>query len=166
MKGSEKESVMEKFNSGELQILVATSVIEIGIDVPNATVMMIEGAQAFGLAQLHQLRGRVGRGKYQSYCLLFTDVEEQKTLERLELFTRSHDGFKLAEYDLEQRGFGSLFGTDQTGFNFRFSQYLSLKVLKVAKAAALAIFSEDITLDSFPQLKQRTEPLLNKIHLE
>ncbi len=166
MKGKDKEAVMQRFNSGELDILVATSVIEIGIDVPNATVMLIEGAQTFGLAQLHQLRGRVGRGSHQSYCLLFTDSDAPQTLERLTLFSNSHDGFKLAEYDLKQRGFGSLFGTQQTGFNFRFSQFLNFKVLQKAKEGAQLLLKTDPKLKKYAHLKKQSDPALKKIHLE
>ena len=111
MRGKEKTTVMEQFKSGQLDILVATSVVEVGVDVPNASVMMIEGAEHFGLAQLHQFRGRMGRASYQSYCLLFTANKTKKTLERLALFEKEPNGFKLAEYDLEARGPGELYGT-------------------------------------------------------
>ncbi len=177
MKGTDKDKAMEKFNARATQILVTTSVIEIGIDIPNATVMLIEGADRFGLAQLHQLRGRVGRGQHQSYCFLFTqhlqnagagftDSSEKTTLERLEFFSKNHDGFKLAELDLEQRGFGNLFGTEQTGFNFKFSQFLTLKVLALTKQAATELISLDPELKNSPELKQKSAPFLEQMHLE
>jgi ATP-dependent DNA helicase RecG len=166
MTGSEKEQIMSEFNDGSIDILVATSVIEIGIDVPNATVIVIEDAERFGLAQLHQLRGRVGRGTHQSYCLLFTQATEPKTMERLQLFSRIHDGFKLAELDLKQRGFGSLFGLQQSGFDFKFSQYLTLGVLKTGREAAQKLLQQDKNLRNFPKLKQQVQPLLEQIHLE
>ncbi len=166
MKGSEKDKTMAGFNAGKLDLLVASSVIEIGIDVPNATVMLIEGAERFGLAQLHQLRGRVGRGSAKSYCFLFLTDETSESRQRLEEFARSHDGFKLAELDLKQRGMGSLFGTEQTGFAFKFGQFLSLKILAMAKEAAQAIIKTDPELKKSPQLKQKVEPLISQIHLE
>jgi ATP-dependent DNA helicase RecG len=166
MKGADKEKTMQAFNNHELDILVATSVIEIGIDVPNATVMLIEGAEHFGLAQLHQLRGRVGRGQFRSYCLLCTETTDEKTRERLEVFCRSADGFQLAELDLQQRGFGSLFGTAQTGFDFTFSRYLTLKTLELAKEAAQTLIKEDLYLHQYPLLKQKVAPLTEQVHLE
>jgi ATP-dependent DNA helicase RecG len=166
MKGVDKDAVMQAFYEKQLDILVATSVIEIGIDIPNATVMLIEDADRFGLAQLHQLRGRVGRGEHQSYCLLFTNIENQESLERLEKFTTIHDGLKLATLDLTQRGFGSLFGTDQTGFAFKYGQYLSLKVLEAAKQAAETLTAEDRTLAHIPHLAAKAKPLSENLHLE
>jgi ATP-dependent DNA helicase RecG len=111
----EKEAVMEQFYAGEIRILVSTVVIEVGIDVPNATVMLIEGAERFGLAQLHQLRGRVGRGRARSYCLIITDVTSGIADERADVFCRTSDGFVIAEKDLELRGPGELFGFRQHG---------------------------------------------------
>jgi len=115
MKPAEKEAVMGAFARGELNILVSTSVVEVGIDVPNATVMMIEGADRFGLSQLHQFRGRVGRGQHQSYCLLIADSSAAVSDERLQAIVSTQDGFKLAEKDLEIRGPGEFFGTRQSG---------------------------------------------------
>ena len=111
----DKEGVMQRFVSGEIQVLVATAVVEVGVDVPNATVMMIEGAERFGLAQLHQFRGRVGRGSAQSYCMLLTDDPTEYNLGRLNLLTRIRDGFKLAEEDMNIRGLGELMGPRQHG---------------------------------------------------
>jgi ATP-dependent DNA helicase RecG len=117
MKGAEKEAVMATFAQGELNVLVSTSVVEVGIDVPNATVMMIEGANRFGLSQLHQFRGRVGRGQHASYCLLIADSggAGEVSDERLQAIVSTQDGFRLAEKDLEIRGPGEFFGTRQSG---------------------------------------------------
>jgi len=119
MKGAEKEAVMQRFTSGELQLLVATTVIEVGVDVPNASVMVIEHADRFGLSQLHQLRGRVGRGSQRSYCVLMVGEagQSQTAAERLETMTRTTDGFRIAEKDLELRGPGAIFGTQQHGLS-------------------------------------------------
>lgn len=115
MKGKEKNLIMERFASGEIQVLVSTTVIEVGVNVPNATVMMIENAERFGLAQLHQLRGRVGRGKHQSYCIMVNGSDQDGTQERLDILNRSNDGFYIASEDLKLRGPGDLFGLRQSG---------------------------------------------------
>ena len=115
MKQAAKDEIMESFGRNEIQILVSTTVIEVGIDVPNATVMMIENAERFGLAQLHQLRGRVGRGKYQSYCIFMTGSKAKETKKRLEILNKTNDGFKIASEDLKLRGPGDLFGIRQSG---------------------------------------------------
>jgi ATP-dependent DNA helicase RecG len=115
MKSQEKDSVMSAFYCGDTKVLVATTVIEVGVNVPNATVMVVEGADRFGLAQLHQLRGRIGRGEHQSYCMLLSDSQNPETKERLELMAKVQDGFVLAEKDLVLRGAGQFFGTRQHG---------------------------------------------------
>ena len=115
MKQAAKDEIMERYGRNEIQILVSTTVIEVGIDVPNATVMMIENAERFGLAQLHQLRGRVGRGKYQSYCIFMTGSKAKETKKRLEILNKTNDGFKIASEDLKLRGPGDLFGIRQSG---------------------------------------------------
>ena len=104
MKPAEKEQVMEDFSQGKTQLLVSTTVVEVGVDVPNAVIMVIENAERYGLSQLHQLRGRIGRGKYQSTCILITDAQNEDTLKRLKLFRDTADGFKIAEADLKLRG--------------------------------------------------------------
>ena len=115
LKSADRDEVMRAFKSGELDVLVATSLIEVGIDVPNATVMIVEGAERFGLAQLHQLRGRVGRGSEKSYCLLFADAETGSSQARLEALLETNDGFELADKDLEIRGEGQVMGSRQAG---------------------------------------------------
>jgi ATP-dependent DNA helicase RecG len=126
MKGDEKDRAMERFAAGERRLLVATTVIEVGVDVANATIMIVQEADRFGLAQLHQLRGRVGRGGEQSYCLLISRAKEELTdaaQARLEALVRTTDGFELAEVDLELRGEGQLLGTRQAGLSeFRFTR--------------------------------------------
>jgi len=166
MKGADKELAMSEFNQGKTKILVATSVIEIGIDVPAANFMVIEGAERFGLAQLHQLRGRIGRAGQKSYCVLFTASEDPKTLGRLKFFASCNDGFLLAEKDLQQRGFGNLFGTEQSGFSFQFSRFFTVEVLKAAQAAALSLIKKSPNLSAFPKLRAKITPLLQEMHRE
>ena len=115
LKAEDKDKVMSAFRSGEFNILVSTSVVEVGIDVPNATVMMVEGANRFGLSQLHQFRGRVGRGEHQSYCILLSETAISTSMERLRVIAETHNGFLLAEEDLRLRGPGGFFGTRRGG---------------------------------------------------
>jgi ATP-dependent DNA helicase RecG len=165
-KSNQKEAVMNEFYQRKLDILVATTVIEIGIDVPNATVILIEGAENFGLAQLHQLRGRVGRGEHQSFCYLFTTEESQLETERLQIFESINDGFKLAEFDLQQRGFGNLFGTDQSGFHFRFPKFITIQALQKSREIAEMILKQDPELTEHPLLKEKAYTYLESIHTE
>ena len=138
MKPAEKEEEMQKFASGETQILVATTVIEVGVNVPNASVMVIMDAQRFGLSQLHQLRGRVGRGADQSYCILVTGHElAQETRKRMEIMTETNDGFRIAEADLKLRGPGDLEGTQQSGLAF------DLKIADIARDGQLVQLARD-----------------------
>ena len=153
MKGTEKNSVMTGFRQGDVDILVSTSVVEVGIDVPNATVMLVEGADRFGLAQLHQFRGRVGRGAHQSYCLLLSDTaspddpKTKTTWERLKAIEETQDGFVLAEKDLELRGPGDFFGVRQSGLpSLRLASLSDVRILEQARAEAQAIFEQDPTL--------------------
>jgi ATP-dependent DNA helicase RecG len=153
MKGKEKDAIMTQFRQGEMDILVSTSVVEVGIDVPNATVMLVEGADRFGLAQLHQFRGRVGRGEHRSYCLLLSDAaspddpQTKATWERLRAIEETQDGFVLAEKDLELRGPGDFFGVRQSGLpELRLASLSNVRVLEQARTEAQTIFQEDPTL--------------------
>lgn len=144
LKPAEKEAVMARFRAGELDILVSTSVVEVGIDVPNATVMVIEGADRFGLAQLHQFRGRVGRGEHQSYCLLLADSPSPNAQARLDIVQDTQDGFRLAEEDLKLRGPGEFFGTRQSGLpDLKAAKLSDVRILETARAEALEIFRRD-----------------------
>lgn len=149
MKPAEKDAVMEKFRNKEYDILVATTVVEVGVDVPNATVMLIEGADRFGLAQLHQLRGRVGRGLEQSYCLLIPTNDDDTENERLSAMAESNDGFVLAEKDLQQRGPGEFIGTRQSGYGstLRMASLTDLELIENARERAQALFAEDANLE-------------------
>ena len=147
MPAKEKDRVMRQFRDGELDILVTTAVVEVGIDVPNATVMLIEGADRFGLSQLHQFRGRVGRGEHQSYCILMSENASGNARERLAALQQTTDGFQLAEVDLEMRGPGDFFGTRQSGLpNLRMAQLSDRELLDLARKEANAIIEEDPTL--------------------
>ena len=161
MKPKEKNQIMEQFASGQIQILVSTTVVEVGVNVPNATVMMIENAERFGLAQLHQLRGRVGRGEHQSYCIFIQGNKEEKTSRRLKILNESNDGFFIASEDLRLRGPGDFFGIRQSGeMNFRLADiYQDSEILKKASEAAAEILSldPDLNLPQFALLRERLE---------
>jgi len=144
MKPKEKEATMAAFAAGEIHVLVATTVIEVGIDVPNATIMLIEAADRFGLAQLHQLRGRVGRGQHQSYCFLFADTESETAIERLGAMEQYGDGFKLAEIDLQMRGPGEVFGTRQAGIpDFKLARFSDIDLIKRSRDEAERLLIAD-----------------------
>jgi ATP-dependent DNA helicase RecG len=159
LKGQEKDEVMEALRSGKLDILVSTTVIEVGVDVPNASVMVIENADRFGLAQLHQLRGRVGRGSDQSYCFLLADSKSESTRQRLEIMTQTNDGFVVAEKDLELRGPGEFLGVQQSGLPDLFLADLirDAKILEEARQAAIALIKSDPDLTNYPDLKSVIE---------
>ncbi len=163
LKAAEKEQVMADFSAHHLDVLVATTVIEVGVDVPNATLMVIEDADRFGLSQLHQLRGRVGRGGEKSYCILFTSNKNAETLQRLKTFCRTNDGFQIAEADLQQRGPGDFFGSRQHGLpQFKTAGLsLDLSLLKEAQQAAEeAMQDPDLPRDPcFPALTLRVDAL-------
>ena len=159
MKPKEKNAIMERFANGEIQVLVSTTVVEVGVNVPNATVMMVENAERFGLAQLHQLRGRVGRGEYQSYCIFMHGNEDEETSKRLEILNKSNDGFFIAGEDLKLRGPGDLFGIRQSGqMEFRIGDiYQDADVLKAASDAAGGILDLDreLMLPQHEKLRER-----------
>ena len=148
MHSREKNKIMESFAAGEIQILVSTTVIEVGVNVPNATVMMVENAERFGLAQLHQLRGRVGRGEHQSYCIFIQGNNEENTSKRLKILNESNDGFYIAGEDLKLRGPGDLFGIRQSGLmEFKIGDiYNDAGILKNASEAAGEILALDFDL--------------------
>ena len=156
MKPAEKNRIMEAFGKGLIHVLVSTTVIEVGINVPNAAVMMVENAERFGLAQLHQLRGRVGRGAFQSYCIFISSNEKKETMQRLEILNKSNDGFFIASEDLKLRGPGDLFGIRQSGeFSFRIGDiYSDASILKDAAEAAEQLLERD------PDLKSKENQLL------
>jgi len=162
LKPQEKEEVMDEFRRGELDILVSTTVIEVGVDVPNSTVMVIENADRFGLAQLHQLRGRVGRGAEQSYCLLLSDSRTDTTRQRLEIMTKTNDGFVVAEKDLEIRGPGEFLGTRQSGLpDLLLADLLNdAEILEIARKAAVDVINTDPELEKHPMLKLRVNKTL------
>lgn len=167
MKAPDKKKAMEKFKQGKIDILVSTSVVEVGVDVPNATIMMIDGAERFGLSQLHQFRGRVGRGKHHSFCFLFANSWGEKTKERLSAIKRSSDGFKIAEADLKLRGPGEVFGERQHGVtNLHFASLFDLKLVKQAKKEATKLVRIDPKLEKWPKLKKRMKEFEKEIHLE
>ena len=169
MRAAEKDDIMERFSSGEIDILVSTTVIEVGIDVPNATVMMIENAERFGLAQLHQLRGRVGRGKAQSYCILMTGQESKESMERLNVLAGSNDGFVIAREDLKLRGQGDLFGIRQSGDQiFTLADiFEDAEILKEAGEEAKLFTEDEIVLlyKKNMRLKERVEHYLGQVTL-
>ncbi len=167
MATKEKENIMKDFKNKKTDILVSTSVIEVGIDIPNATVMMIEGAERFGLAQLHQFRGRVGRAGYQSYCLLFTDSHTKKTYQRLRALINSEDGFKLAEKDLEIRGPGDFSGTRQWGIpDLMMNSLKNISLVEKTRESAKEILLEDPQLKKYSQLRAKLSRFRQRIHLE
>jgi len=155
LKPEEKETIMADFRDGKYHILVSTTVVEVGVDIPNATVMLVEGAHRFGLAQLHQLRGRVGRGSDKSYCLLIPENVNALENERLRVMTDTNDGFILSERDLEQRGPGQFLGTRQSGYSeLKLANLSDVKLISNARRNAEALFNKD------PDLTQPENQLL------
>ncbi|MBU6142323.1 ATP-dependent DNA helicase RecG [Patescibacteria group bacterium] len=167
MKGAEKESVMKDFHDGKYDILVSTSVIEVGVDVPNATIMIIEGADRFGLSQLYQFRGRVGRSTHQSFCLLFSGSESAGTIKRLESLLTAKNGFELAEKDMEIRGPGQFMGEQQTGLpDVAMDALQDILLVKATRDAAKEILSNDPDLSGHPALLNKFTEFQRKVHLE
>ena len=164
MKPREKDAVMTAFAAHETDILVSTTVIEVGVDVPNAAIMVIENAERFGLSQLHQLRGRVGRGKHQSYCILISDNKNEETKQRLKVMTKTADGFKIAEEDLRLRGPGDFFGERQHGLpGLRIADIgCDTKLLQEAQQAAEALLEKDPDLTGYPATAERVSQLFTQ----
>jgi ATP-dependent DNA helicase RecG len=167
LKPQEKEKVMRDFLDNKYHILVSTSVVEVGVDVPNATIMVIEGAERFGLSQLHQFRGRVGRGEHRSYCFLFTESNSEKTQKRLQALVDYQDGFTLSQMDLKLRGSGDMYGTAQKGFpQFQVASLFDYELMKKARDAAKLIIEKDPDLKKYPALAGKIEEEKQKIHWE
>ncbi len=167
LKPKEKEAVMKKFKSHALDILVSTSVVEVGVDVPNASIMMIEGAERFGLAQLHQFRGRVGRGPRKSYCLVFTTSQDHASNRRLKALQEVKTGFALAEYDLQFRGPGELSGRKQWGISDVGMEALkNIKMVEAARHEAQRLIAKDPELKTCPLLRERIEHIGAVAHFE
>jgi ATP-dependent DNA helicase RecG len=155
LKPSDKDEIMSEFKNGETHILVATSVIEVGVNVPNATLIIIEGAERFGLAQLHQLRGRVMRSSHQAYCFVFAESKSEKTVARLHALKTAANGFELAEFDLSQRGAGELYGGKQWGISdLAMEAIRNMKMVEAARREAELLVKKDSTLSQFPALKK------------
>lgn len=167
LKSAEKNSIMNDFSENKINILVATSVIEVGVDIPNASIMLIEGADRFGLAQLYQFRGRVGRAEHQSFCLLFTDSNSPTTMQRLQSLMDAKNGFELAEKDLAIRGPGEFLGHTQTGLpDLAMRSLNNIELIKNARLAATDILKKDYELKNYPDLKIELDKFRNKVHLE
>lgn len=167
MKGKEKEETMRKFKDREFDILVATSVVEVGVDVPNATIMMIEGADRFGLAQLYQFRGRVGRGEHASFCFLMADSDAKAANARLKAILEAKNGFELAEKDLALRGPGQFFGSVQTGLpDVAMTALQDPELVKASREAAVAVVRADPSLGTHAPLKTKMSEFQRQIHLE
>jgi ATP-dependent DNA helicase RecG len=164
----EKDKIMADFSEGKIRILCATSVVEVGVNVPNATIIIIEGAERFGLAQLHQLRGRVVRSNHQAYCYVFAETKSDKTIERLRALTTAKNGFELAEYDLKLRGAGGLAGNKQWGISdIGMEAIRNLKMVEAARAEASYLLEQDETLSKFPLIKTKlTSRKAGEIHFE
>ena len=159
MKAKEKDEIMEQFKNGKIQILIATTVIEVGVNVPNASIMIVENAERFGLAQLHQLRGRVGRGEYQSYCILKFNGNGEIVRQRMKVMCDTNDGFVISEKDLELRGAGDFFGTEQHGIpEFKIANlFEDMGVLKKVQGIAIKIMADD------PLLEKEKNKKLNEL---
>ncbi len=171
MKGQEKDKIMDRFSNGEINVLVSTTVIEVGVNVPNASLMIVENAERFGLSQLHQLRGRVGRGKRKSYCVLVSDINSKKSKERLEIMKTTYNGFEIAEKDLQLRGPGDFFSSvsndnlrQSGGFEFKFSSMCNdhdLFTSAFSTAKAIVSIDPDLTLPEHQSLKAEIDRMLN-----
>lgn len=167
MPADEKESVMKNFAAGAIQLLVSTAVVEVGVNVPNATIMIIEGAERFGLAQLHQFRGRVGRGEDQSFCYLFPTSDASADSQRLQILEQTNDGFVIAEKDLKLRGPGEIYGASQSGFgDLKVASLLDYPTIKIARQEAEEILKQDPELKDYPLLKGKVDQKNLQTHFE
>jgi ATP-dependent DNA helicase RecG len=166
MKPQQKEDIMNDFATGKIDILVATSLVEVGVNVPNATVIVIEGAERFGLSQLHQLRGRVIRSNHQAYCYVFSETKSDKSMDRLKALKTAKNGFELAEFDLAQRGAGELYGRKQWGLSDLAMEALkNVKMVEAARAEAKDILISDKNLQHHPLLAEKIAQQ-DEIHFE
>jgi ATP-dependent DNA helicase RecG len=164
MKNEEKDQIMTAFKAGEYDILVSTSVIEVGVDVPNASIILIEGSERFGLSQLHQFRGRVGRGEHQSYCFLFTNSESSETKKRLGAMVKHTSGFDLAEIDLNLRGPGEIYGIKQSGIpDLKMASLSDSITISQARDAAIELLKKDPDLQEHPFLSQKIQSVDKEI---
>ncbi len=167
LSSEEKKGIMNNFAAGAIQLLVATAVVEVGVNVPNATCMIIEGAERFGLAQLHQFRGRIGRGEVQSYCYLFPTVDDDVSNPRLVALAATSDGFKIAEEDLRLRGPGEIYGTTQSGFaHLQVASLLDYGTIKITRAEAEKLLVDDPELRKYPILRKKVEQKNLQTHFE
>ena len=167
MTPKEKEETMKRFQDGETDVLVSTSVIEVGVNVENATIIVIEGAERFGLAQMHQLRGRVLRSTHQAYCYVLSDTESEKSIKRLQALKKAKNGFELAEFDLAQRGAGELYGKRQWGVSDMAMEALkNLKMVEAARKEARGLVEKDENLKDYPELKKQMKKRTQNIHFE
>jgi len=164
LKPKEKKRIMKEFAENKIKILVSTSVVEVGVNIPNASVMIIESAERFGLSQLHQFRGRVNRSSFQAYCFLFTESGSEKSLNRLNTLVDCFDGFKLAEEDLKLRGSGDLSGIKQSGFlnGLKIASLSDVKLIDETKKALNFIVQNDPEVKNFPKIREKFQ----NIHLE
>ena len=167
IKSEEKEKIMKDFKENKIQILIATSLIEVGIDIPNATIMIIEGSEYFGLSQLYQLRGRIGRGEHQSFCLLFSDSKNATSNSRLNALIKAKNGFELAEIDLKLRGPGEILGDKQTGLpDIAMDALKDIKLIKSVRDSVIKILKKDRDLENYPNLRNKMKEFKKQIHLE
>ena len=167
MKPDDKEWVMNEFARGAIKILVATSVVEVGVNVPNATLIVIEGAERFGLAQLHQLRGRVIRSTYQPYCFVFSETKSEKSVARLKALVTAKNGFELSELDLALRGAGELSGTKQWGISdLGMEAIKNIKMVEAAREEARSLLKNDPELSGHPSLQKELFSRGKEIHFE